>query len=72
MVLLADLVVEAATVELKLNIFKQLNDACSQDTILATNTSSISLHKLVSHPSVIGCMNPVPIMKLVEIIRLQY
>jgi 3-hydroxybutyryl-CoA dehydrogenase len=41
----ADLVVEAATenVELKLNIFKQLNDACAHNTILATNTSSISI-----------------------------
>ncbi|HEX8270893.1 MAG TPA: 3-hydroxybutyryl-CoA dehydrogenase [Flavobacterium sp.] len=73
----ADLVVEAATenVELKLNIFKQLNDACSHSTILATNTSSISITQIgavVSHPErVIGMhfMNPVPIMKLVEIIR---
>lgn len=72
-----DLVVEAATenVELKLNIFKQLNDACSHSTILATNTSSISITQIgavVSHPErVIGMhfMNPVPIMKLVEIIR---
>ncbi len=73
----ADLVVEAATenVELKLNIFKQLNDACSHNTILATNTSSISITQIgavVTHPErVIGMhfMNPVPIMKLVEIIR---
>jgi 3-hydroxybutyryl-CoA dehydrogenase len=72
-----DLVVEAATenIDLKLNIFKQLNDACSHDTILATNTSSISITQIgavVSHPErVIGMhfMNPVPIMKLVEIIR---
>jgi len=72
-----DLVVEAATenVDLKLNIFRQLNDACSHDTILATNTSSISITQIgavVSHPErVIGMhfMNPVPIMKLVEIIR---
>ncbi len=72
-----DLVVEAATenVELKLNIFKQLNEACSNDTILATNTSSISITQIgavVTHPErVIGMhfMNPVPIMKLVEIIR---
>ena len=72
-----DLVVEAATenVELKLNIFKQLNEACAHDTILATNTSSISITQIgavVSHPErVIGMhfMNPVPIMKLVEIIR---
>jgi 3-hydroxybutyryl-CoA dehydrogenase len=72
-----DLVVEAATenVELKLNIFKQLNEACSHNTILATNTSSISITQIaavVTHPErVIGMhfMNPVPIMKLVEIIR---
>lgn len=72
-----DLVVEAATenVDLKLNIFKQLNDFCSHNTILATNTSSISITQIgsvVSHPErVIGMhfMNPVPIMKLVEIIR---
>jgi 3-hydroxybutyryl-CoA dehydrogenase len=72
-----DLVVEAATenIDLKLSIFKQLNDACSHDTILATNTSSISITQIgavVSHPErVIGMhfMNPVPIMKLVEIIR---
>lgn len=72
-----DLVVEAATenVDLKLNIFKQLNDVCSHNTILATNTSSISITQIgavVSHPErVIGMhfMNPVPIMKLVEIIR---
>ena len=73
----ADLVVEAATenVELKLNIFRQLNEACSHNTILATNTSSISITQIgavVAHPErVIGMhfMNPVPIMKLVEIIR---
>ena len=72
-----DLVIEAATenVELKLNIFKQLNEACSHSTILATNTSSISITQIgavVTHPErVIGMhfMNPVPIMKLVEIIR---
>ena len=72
-----DLVVEAATenVDLKLSIFKQLNEACSHDTILATNTSSISITQIgavVTHPErVIGMhfMNPVPIMKLVEIIR---
>ncbi len=72
-----DLVVEAATenIDLKLNIFKQLNEACSHNTILATNTSSISITQIgavVTHPErVIGMhfMNPVPIMKLVEIIR---
>ncbi len=73
----ADLVVEAATenVTLKLDIFKKLNEYCETDTILATNTSSISITQIgavVSHPErVIGMhfMNPVPIMKLVEIIR---
>jgi len=73
----ADLVIEAATenTELKLKIFRQLNDICAHDTILATNTSSISITQIaaaVSHPErVIGMhfMNPVPVMKLVEIIR---
>lgn len=73
----ADVVVEAATenVDLKLNIFRQLNEYCSHNTILATNTSSISITQIaavVTHPErVIGMhfMNPVPIMKLVEIIR---
>ncbi len=72
-----DLVVEAATenVDLKLKIFKQLSEFCSKDTILATNTSSISITQIAAqteNPSrVIGMhfMNPVPIMKLVEIIR---
>ena len=72
-----DLVVEAATenVNLKLDIFKKLNEHCCHDTILATNTSSISITQIgavVAHPQrVIGMhfMNPVPIMKLVEIIR---
>lgn len=72
-----DLVVEAATenVELKLNIFKQLNEVCSHNTILATNTSSISITQIgavVTHPErVIGMhfMNPVPLMPLVEVIR---
>jgi len=72
-----DLVVEAATenVNLKLDIFKKLNEYCSHNTILATNTSSISITQIgavVAHPErVIGMhfMNPVPIMKLVEIIR---
>ena len=73
----ASLVVEAATenVDLKLNIFKQLDEACPDDTILATNTSSISITQIAAVTSrpemVIGMhfMNPVPIMKLVEIIR---
>lgn len=72
-----DLVVEAATenVDLKLKIFKQLDEACPADAILATNTSSISITQIAAVTSrpekVIGMhfMNPVPIMKLVEIIR---
>lgn len=72
-----DLVVEAATenVDLKLNIFKQLNEYCEENTILATNTSSISITQIAAvttrQDKVIGMhfMNPVPIMKLVEIIR---
>ncbi len=71
------LVVEAATenIELKLKIFTQLDEACAEDTILASNTSSISITHIasvVSNPGrVIGMhfMNPVPVMKLVEIIR---
>ena len=71
-----NLVIEAATenVDLKLKIFKQLDEACSKDTILATNTSSISITQIaakISNPErVIGMhfMNPVPLMKLVEII----
>ena len=73
----ASLVVEAATenVDLKLSIFQQLDEACPEDTILATNTSSISITQIAAGTSrpdmVIGMhfMNPVPIMKLVEIIR---
>lgn len=73
----ASLVIEAATenLELKLNIFKQLDKDCPDDTILATNTSSISITQIASVTSrpdmVIGMhfMNPVPIMQLVEIIR---
>ena len=72
-----DLVVEAATEneEIKLDIFKELDHICQQRTILATNTSSISITKIAratNRPEqVIGMhfMNPVPIMKLVEIIR---
>lgn len=72
-----DLVVEAATenVGLKMTIFKQLSDICDHNVILASNTSSISITQIaaqVVHPErVIGMhfMNPVPIMKLVEIIR---
>lgn len=72
-----DLVVEAATenVDLKLKIFKQLDEITDTNTILATNTSSISITQIAAVTSrqdkVIGMhfMNPVPIMKLVEIIR---
>jgi 3-hydroxybutyryl-CoA dehydrogenase len=72
-----DLVVEAATenLDLKLKIFKDLDEFSSENTILATNTSSISITQIAAvtkRPEmVIGMhfMNPVPIMKLVEIIR---
>ena len=73
----ADLVVEAATEneKLKLEIFKQLDQFAPASAILATNTSSISITKIAAitqRPSrVIGMhfMNPVPVMKLVEVIR---
>lgn len=73
----ASLVVEAATenLDLKLKIFKDLDKFCPDDTILASNTSSISITQIASVTSrphmVIGMhfMNPVPIMKLVEIIK---
>jgi 3-hydroxybutyryl-CoA dehydrogenase len=73
----ADLVVEAATEnpEIKLNLFKQLSEICGPDTILASNTSSISITKIAAvtkdPAKVIGMhfMNPVPVMKLVEVIR---
>lgn len=73
----ADLVVEAATenTALKLTIFKQLDDAAPRHAILATNTSSISITTLAAATTrpekVIGMhfMNPVPVMKLVEIIN---
>ncbi|MGI9542823.1 MAG: 3-hydroxyacyl-CoA dehydrogenase NAD-binding domain-containing protein, partial [Cyclobacteriaceae bacterium] len=73
----ADLVVEAATEDLhtKLKIFEQLDKSCDSATILASNTSSISITKVASATNrpeqVIGMhfMNPVPIMKLVEVIR---
>ena len=72
-----DLVVEAATenIDLKLKIFKQLDEICDANTLLATNTSSISITKIAAvtnRPTqVIGMhfMNPVPVMKLVEVIR---
>jgi 3-hydroxybutyryl-CoA dehydrogenase len=76
-VIKADLVVEAATEnqELKLKIFKQIDESAPANAILASNTSSISITKIAAatkRPNkVIGMhfMNPVPIMKLVEIIN---
>ncbi|HPW88665.1 MAG TPA: 3-hydroxybutyryl-CoA dehydrogenase [Kaistella chaponensis] len=73
----ADLIVEAATenLDLKLKIFKQMDELAPENCILATNTSSISITKIASATNrpdkVIGMhfMNPVPIMKLVEIIK---
>lgn len=73
----ADLVVEAATenADLKFKIFRDLDELAPADCILASNTSSISITKIAAQTSrpekVIGMhfMNPVPVMKLVEIIR---
>lgn len=73
----AELVVEAATenIALKLKIFEQLDQSTEANTILATNTSSISITQIAAVTSrpdkVIGMhfMNPVPVMKLVEVIR---
>lgn len=73
----SSLIVEAATenVELKLSIFRQMDEHAGPDCIMATNTSSISITKIAavtSRPAnVIGMhfMNPVPVMKLVEIIN---
>jgi 3-hydroxybutyryl-CoA dehydrogenase len=72
-----DLVVEAATenMDIKLKIFSQLDELCDAHTVLGSNTSSISITKIASATQrpdkVIGMhvMNPVPIMKLVEVIR---
>lgn len=76
-VLNANLIVEAATEnkEIKLKIFKELDTLCNPETILATNTSSISITEIAAvtkrAEKIIGMhfMNPVPIMKLVEVIR---
>jgi 3-hydroxybutyryl-CoA dehydrogenase len=73
----ATFVIEAATenIDLKLKLFKQLDDACPEGAILATNTSSISITLMAAatrRPNkVVGMhfMNPVPVMKLVELIR---
>jgi 3-hydroxybutyryl-CoA dehydrogenase len=72
-----DFVVEAATEneELKLQLFQQLDGICKQDVILSSNTSSISITRIAGATKrpekVIGMhfMNPVPVMKLVEIIK---
>ena len=73
----ADLVVEAASenVKIKMDIFKQLDEICPPNTILASNTSSISITQIAAvtkrADKVIGMhfMNPVPVMKLIEVIR---
>ena len=73
----ANLIIEAATenVDLKLKIFKQLDETAPMNCILATNTSSISITKIASvtnrpqHVIRMHFMNPVPVMKLVEIIN---
>jgi 3-hydroxybutyryl-CoA dehydrogenase len=73
----ADFVVEAAVEreDLKLNIFRKLDDVCAPDVVLATNTSSIPITRIAGATKrpekVIGMhfMNPVPVMRLVEIIR---
>jgi 3-hydroxybutyryl-CoA dehydrogenase len=73
----SDLVIEAATenFEIKKSIFKTLDDNCKADAILASNTSSISITEIAAFTKrpdkVIGMhfMNPVPVMKLIEVIR---
>jgi 3-hydroxybutyryl-CoA dehydrogenase len=73
----SDLIVEVASenIPIKENIFREIDEFAPADTILASNTSSISITKLASFTKrpekVIGMhfMNPVPVMKLVEVIR---
>lgn len=73
----ADLVVEAVieNEQLKFDLFRKIDSICKEEAILATNTSSISVTTIASHTRrpdrVVGMhfMNPVPIMKLVEVIR---
>lgn len=73
----ADLVIEAATedITVKLNLFKKLDSICKAETIMASNTSSIAITQIADATNradkVIGMhfMNPVPLMKLVEVIR---
>ncbi|WP_425447810.1 3-hydroxybutyryl-CoA dehydrogenase [Dethiothermospora halolimnae] len=72
-----DMVIEAAVenMEIKKKIFKELDDICKEETILATNTSSLSITEIAASTNrpdkVIGMhfFNPVPIMKLVEVIK---
>lgn len=73
----ADMVIEAAPekVDLKKNIFKQLSEVCREDTILASNTSSISIAEIssvVKNPARFVGMHffsPVPLMKLLEVVK---
>ena len=73
----AMIVVEAASenMDLKFSLFQRLDEVCGPETILATNTSSISITEIAAHTrrpeKVIGMhfMNPVPVMQLVEVIR---
>ena len=73
----SDVVIEAATenVETKKNIFRELDSVCKSETILASNTSSISITEIAActkrPDKIIGMhfMNPVPVMKLIEVIR---
>ncbi len=73
----AQIVIEAATenVELKLTLFEALDRACAEGTILASNTSSISVSRIAAattRPELVGglhFMNPVPVMQLVEVVR---
>ena len=73
----ADLIIEAIpeVTSLKISAFKELDDICKETAILATNTSSISINELAANTNrpdrVIGMhfMNPVPIMRLVEVIN---
>ncbi len=79
-ILNSDLVIEAVTenIKIKESIFKELDNKCPEKTIIASNTSSISITQLANatkrKDKVIGMhfMNPVPIMKLVEVINSKY
>ncbi len=73
----SDLIIEAIAedMDLKKQVFKKLDDLCKEDTILATNTSSLSITEIASSTNrpdkIIGMhfFNPVPVMKLVEVIK---